>query len=65
MRPRDMSDRKVKLQDPVHFLGQKLHDPVYQKLLPRDDPRVKQVFILVSIAEVITRAVLFHKGYSP
>jgi len=43
-----MSDRKVKLQDP---------HPVHQKLLPRDDLRVKQLSILVSIAEVITRAV--------
>ena len=49
-----MHDRKVKLQDP---------HPVYQKLLLRDDLRVKQFSILVSIAEVITRAVLFHKAF--
>ena len=35
MRPRDMSDRKVKLQAPVHFLEQKLHGPVYQKPSPQ------------------------------
>jgi len=48
MRRHDMSDRKAKPQDPVHFLGQKLHGPVRQKLLPRDDLRVKQLTILVS-----------------
>jgi len=26
----------------VHFLGQKLHGPVYQKLLPRNGNYVKQ-----------------------
>ena len=55
------SDREAQLRDPVHFLGQKLHGPVRQKLLPRDDLRVKQLSILVSIAEVITRIVLIRE----
>ena len=42
MRPRDVSDRKVKLQDP---------HPVHQKPLPQGLPRVKQTNSLVSVVE--------------
>ena len=52
MWPRDMSDRKVKLQDP---------HPVHQKPLPRVETRVKQLTHLVSIAGINTRTVLINR----